>query len=313
MAHPTRPEKCRTDPAIVVLGYGFWLRRLGADPQMVGKSLTVNGSVYTIAGVLPKNYGAVTGILAPDIYIPASTISAPDVTKRHQAGYNLIRRLAPGVSLAQCRSNLISVARGLEQQFPTENRGLGKWAGVFPILGVNAFLGGENVPSGIFVFVGVLFGVLFLLLLITCANIAGLLLARGIERRREISVRVALGANRTQLIRQLLVESLILSLLGAAGGVFLGIVLNQVLERIPLPLPGAIDLQLSTDYRVLLYALLLAMFTPSSRGCGQLRNYNQTESGGCSERRTARSGQSPSAGKGVARNGPDWSNRSPAG
>ena len=234
---------------VVVLAHHFWTRRLAADPAVVGRAIRLDGRPFTVVGVLSASYRSLTGYgMTSDVYLPP--LSRNDL----MAMYG---RLKPGMSADQTRA----AARVLGQQVDASTP---KNALKFATLNLSAIAGAQRlrdepaVQSIVLFFVALLV-VMALVLLLACVNVAGLLLTRGATRRRELAVRVALGASRRRLLQQLLVESLILAAGGTVGGVALAGIAGSWLSAIQLPLPLPIVLHVETDWRVMSYAAGLAV------------------------------------------------------
>jgi putative ABC transport system permease protein len=201
---------------VVVLGSGLWKRRFGSDPALVGKNIMLNGEPYTVVGVMPASFN-------PDDYgelwlpsawgVPAHPL-LPNQDPRSMRDRHYIdtwARLKPGVTLRQARDEMAAIAARLEKQYPDSN----KDAGV-SLIGMQDWLVGDIRPTLLLLLVAVTF-----VLLIGCANVANLLLARATGRTREVSIRAALGASRLRVIRQLLTESVLLALMGGVAGILL--------------------------------------------------------------------------------------------
>jgi putative ABC transport system permease protein len=192
----------------VILSYGLWNRRFAADQGIIGKQITLNNTAYTVVGVTPQNFQF--GLDA-DVTIPIRLTEDRFKTRGADPGIGAFARLKPNVSLQQAETELNLIYARLEQQYPESNTGLR----VFLTPLHESFVGSVRQPLLI------LLGSVSLVLLIACANVANLLLVRSSTRRREISVRVALGASRERIIRQLLTESFLLAVIGGVLGILL--------------------------------------------------------------------------------------------
>jgi predicted permease len=254
---------------VVVLSNRFWRTHLRGDPAIVGRAIRLDGRSYTVVGILPADYRIVLGFgFSPDVYVPSyldSTVLA------------MYARLKPGMTIGQARAGAVTVARRLDQAMPEPFR-YADDCQVTAVSGIDRLgtLGGGGAAI-LGLFFVILLVVVGLVLLIACLNVASLLLARGSARRTELATRLALGAGRGRLFQQFLVESLLLSLAGAALGLLLHQAMATALAQVRLPLPVPIRLDLRLDWRVTLYAILLTTF--ATVACGLLpawRSIRQT-------------------------------------
>ncbi len=248
---------------VAVVSHGFWERSLGSDPSIVGRTIILNRTPFTVIGVAPENFSGTLLGGGPSVWVPMSMhgVVQPGFdwyeTRRGLFLFG-VARLKPGVTVDQARSNLQALFANLEKAFPVDNKG--RSATVVPLLDARLNPNGRG-PNLVVRLSIVLMMVVGAVLLIACINIANLLLARAAKRRREVAIRLALGANRGHLVRQLLTESLILSVIGAVAGLILA---NWTLDAIvaaKLPLPFPVDDALGVDGRVLAFTAALAIVT----------------------------------------------------
>jgi predicted permease len=229
------------DSNVVVISYGFW-QRLGGDQTVVGRTLYLNGWPYTVAGVLPHGvYSMIGPLVSPSVYVPLGPRVNRGLEARSAAQFNLVGRLRNGMTRQKVSAALAVVAQDLERRFPDANPGLGRTLSVAPLGGVVQLL---DAPAGriAFTLASALYAVAGLILLVACANVAGLLLARAAERARETSIRIALGATRGRLLQQFLAESLLVATLGCVAGAAFWIIITTILPRTALIANAGIDL-----------------------------------------------------------------------
>jgi len=253
-------------PKVVMVSRRYWMRELGSAPDAVGRSLRIRGSSYTIVGVAPAAFNGMVPILAPEMWIPVSASLDVEPVGMHDAvpsptGTNRLDRradrwlfmrgrLKQGATLEQARANFTVLASRLAADNPATNRD--RHIAVKPTSDVHFHpsLDPVVVPiaAGLMLVVG-------LVLLIACANVASMLLARASSRHKEIGIRLAIGASRGRLMRQLVTEAVVLSLLGAAGGTLLAWWITSVVASLSLPLPIPLAFDLRIDGRVLGFTL----------------------------------------------------------
>jgi putative ABC transport system permease protein len=195
-------------PKLTVLTYGLWQRRFGADPGIVGRALTINGESYTVIGVLPATFQF--ALRPADLFLPYQP-TQNQLTRRFMHGTNLIGRLKSDKSADEAQSELSLIAGRIEQQFNDSHAGVK--VRVVPLQ--------EEIVGNVRPILLVLLGAVGFVLLIACANVASLLLTRSLSRQKEVAIRSALGASRWRVVRQLLTESLLLSLAGGAAGLLI--------------------------------------------------------------------------------------------
>ncbi len=253
----TVDEAGRGTSPVAVLAHHFWQQRFGGDPGVVGRTLVVNGHPTTVIGVAPAAFqGAVTG-LRFDLWMPMGTqplVAGPDrLDVRGNRWMTMIARLAPGATRAQAVTELDAIIAGWRADYRMYDE---LSAALFPL--AEAPTGGVSVLRPVLL---VLMTVAGVVLLIACANLAGLLLARGSARRREMAIRLAVGATRGRLVQQLLVEGALLAVLGAVGAVIILRWTAALLLNFAPPSEMPIHLAVSVDYRVLAFIAAIAAVT----------------------------------------------------
>jgi predicted permease len=242
-------------PETVVLTYGFWQREFASDPNIVGRAITLDGHPHTVVGVLSRGFRlnhevipTVAGTDKPDIFMPP-----PDEAKHPNnygsENYNILARLKPGVTMKQAQSDIDVIAARLRRE---KHRDRSFTISVVPLM--------EQVVGNVRTAVLILFGAVALVLLIACTNVANLLLSRAAVRQREIAIRAALGAGRVRVVRQLLTESISLSLMGGVAGLTISALSIFIARKMH---PGNIPRleELSMDFRVLGFTLAISILT----------------------------------------------------
>jgi len=243
---------------VAVISSALWKRRFGSDPSTPGRVVILNGQAFSVIGVAPEWFTGTELGRPAEIWVPFAmqAQAAPSMTammtQRGASWLNVIGRLKPGVTLRQARAACDVIARQIAEENPAQRRGTG--AAVSPLSGgVHPSNTGEALPIA-----ALLLAVTATVLMISCFNVANMLLARGAARRREIGVRLALGATRGRLVRQFLAESTLLALLGSAAGLLMAAWVPDVLAAVA-DLPSDIPLAVSPDARVLAFALGIAL------------------------------------------------------
>jgi predicted permease len=255
--HEEPNQALNSDPYIV-LGYGLWARRFGSDRNVVGTTVHLNGHPFTVIGVLPRNfYGTVVG-LNVEYFVPMmmqpQVLPSEDLEERWPTFVHIMGRLKPGVTIGQAQSEMSTLAADFQREYPTAEKGVGIF--VAPVW--EAHYGVQDFLRSV---LGFLMFVAALVLLIACANVANLLLARATSREKEIAIRAALGAGRPRLIRQMLIESLLLAAAGGFGGIFLALWGTNLLMFFLPPAHLPIGLPLRVDGAVLAFTLILSALT----------------------------------------------------
>lgn len=259
-----RPDEDEAPGAhpVAVLSWDYWQNDLGADPNVIGTTLTMNRTPFQVIGVAPRTFTGTFPVGTPSAWVP---MAMHQVVQPEQQWYEERRglflfpfgRLKPGVTVEQARSNLQAIMATLAAEYPTDNSG--RSAEVIPLLEARVNPTGNGI---VLATSRLLLGVVGIVLLIACANLANLLLARASKRRRELAVRFAIGADRMRVVRQLLTESLTLSVIGGALGLLLATWLLRLLAAsnnvLPIPIDESV---IALDGRVLIFTLAVSMAT----------------------------------------------------
>lgn len=251
-----RPEEDKAGGGrVVLLSHNLWQNRFNSDPNIAGKSLALNGESFTVAGVMPAGFQFPIQSQPVELWInfaleAETPAGEPQASFRGNHYLSAIGRLKPGAAVEQAEAQLVTIAANLEKQYPNDNANIS--ARVRPVM--------EDLTGGIRDSLLVIFAAVGCVLLIACANVANILLARAANRRREIALRAALGANRWRVVRQMLTESVLLALIGGAAGVALAsFAMDALIALNPADIPRIAESGL--DGRVLLFTFVTATLT----------------------------------------------------
>lgn len=244
--------------AVVVLSHDLWRKDFGGDPGIVGRTVRLNGIEFTVIGVTPERFTGMDQFFRPALYVPLAMsgrlgTSTTNVLEDREHRNILVRgRLKPGVSVEQAEAELQVIAKSLQKEHPATNRN----QNVVVRTEVRQRI--ERSPPDA-ALLAILSGLVALVLLIACANVANLLLGRARARQREIAIRLAIGAGRAALVRQLLTESIVIALAGGAAGILVAYAGVQFLSQIQIPTDLPLILSVQLDSRVLIYALAASL------------------------------------------------------
>jgi putative ABC transport system permease protein len=251
-------DKAPGRDAVVVLGYDGWKNEFRADPGVIGRLVRLNGMDFTIVGIAPKVFTGMDQYMRPMFYVPAmmgpGLLAANHdlLTNRASRSFTVKGRLKPGISMKAADADFAAIAKSLEQSFPDTNRGFGAALRTEIQTRIDFSKGDEYL-------VGLLFSIVMVVLAIACANVANLMLSRGGERSREIAIRLAIGASRGRLIRELMVEALLIALAGGAAGLVIAEAMVEVMSTVQVPGDIPIQLTFVLDQRVLWFTLLVSL------------------------------------------------------
>ena len=258
---------------VAVISNSLWQRRFNSDPDIVGKTISLNSQTLTVIGIAPALYTGMFRGLSSEIWIPMAMMPAVDrngepmLTSRGNRWMILVGRLKPETTLAQARARFDLLTRDMQAAHPEEwlstneaGRVRVSAISVLPESETRIHPGMQSAAYGVFALV---FVIVNLVLLIACINLAGMLLARAVTRRREMAVRLAIGASRSRIVRQLLTESVLLSVIAGAAGILLAIwFLNAIVAAIPaLPEGMRVALDIHLDWRVVIYTIAFSTIT----------------------------------------------------
>jgi len=256
-----RPEETIKGGApAVVLSYGFWQDQFNGDKEVLGRTIRISGTDFTIVGVTPTAFTGVDQYIRPSFMVPAvlaqqlNGAAKDPMENRTDYNFTLYGRLKHGVSVSQAQAEMVTLWKGLQQQYPADGRN-GK---MMVRTQLQSRIAQDSVDA---ILVSMLMALVSVVLLIACANVANLLLGRARGRTREIAVRIALGVSRTKLLRQLFAENVVLALFGGLIGLGFAYGGIRFLQTIPIPsdLPIVISPQL--DQRVLIFSLIASLFS----------------------------------------------------
>ena len=250
-------DKTKNSHPVIVVSYDCWQRRFGGDPSLVGRDVLINNHQFNVIGIAPQGFKGTEFVYSPEIWITASMIewAEPGSTwldNRSSKNFFGIARLKSGVSARQAEASLNLLSQQLAKEYPDDNEGqsikIGPPGFILP-----------ELRGAVVSFTWVMMAAVGLVLLVTCTNLAGLMLARATDRRKEIAIRLAMGANRLRLIRQLLTESIMLSFVGGAVGLLLALWILRVLLALKPPIDFPLALDVGVDWRVLLFSLTVSI------------------------------------------------------
>jgi predicted permease len=253
-------ESARGGSPAVVLSYGFWQDQFNGDKEVLGRTIRISGTDFTIVGVAPRAFTGVDQYIRPSFMVPAvltqqlNGAAKDPVENRGDYSFTLYGRLRQGVSARQAQAEMVTLWKGLQQQYPADGRN-GK---MMVRTQLQFRIAQDSIDA---ILVTMLMALVSVVLLIACANVANLLLGRARGRTREIAVRIALGVSRTKLLRQLFAENVVLALLGGVIGLGFAYGGIRFLQTIPIPSDLPIVISPELDQRVLVFSLIASLFS----------------------------------------------------
>ncbi|MGH9769544.1 MAG: ABC transporter permease [Blastocatellia bacterium] len=262
------PEEDRTpgERAVAVISHKLWQNRFGGDPAIAGRTVKINGHPFTIVGVAPEKYSGLTRGIGAELWVPAMMMKqalpgSDFLVARGDRAFFVMGRLKPGVTLDQAQANFRPIAEQLFKEWPQHWTNIRNQSRVISLLPEGQARVIPDFRTPVLIFMAMLMTVVGLVLLIACANVANLLLARATARRKEIAIRLSLGAGRGRLIRQLITESVLLALLGGGAGLLIASWGTGLLMAFKPPAPVPIEIDLGADWRVLGFTFGLSLLT----------------------------------------------------
>lgn len=255
------PEEDATDGThpVVVLGYHYWESRHASDPSIVGGEVRINGRPYTVVGVAPESFrGRIAPGVGTDFWVPVSMYTHLDPIKYRRGDFTISARVLDGVTVPQALAAVQTVGSRYDQELQAANPDR---RSRFQLIGVSLadVMLHPNIDDTLKIIAVLLFFAVGLVLLVACVNLAGFLLSRASERRKEMAVRTAMGAGRAAIIQQLIVESLVLSGAGAVLGLLLGQLAARLLASVEIPLPIPLELEVGLSMPLLLFTAATAV------------------------------------------------------
>ncbi|HYK20131.1 MAG TPA: ABC transporter permease, partial [Pyrinomonadaceae bacterium] len=250
-------DQTKLSHPVVVVSYDSWQRRFGGDPNLVGKDILINNHQFRVIGIAPQGFKGTELVYSPEIWLTTSMIEWVEpgstwIDSRKAKNFFGVGRLKSGISARQAEASLNLLSQQLAKEYPDSNEG--QSIRLVPPGFILPELRGAVVN-----FTWVLMAAVGLVLLVTCTNLAGLMLARATDRRKEIAIRLAMGANRLRLVRQLLTESVLLSFTGGAVGLLLALWILKVLLAMKPPIDFPLAIDVDVDWRVLLFSLSVSI------------------------------------------------------